>query len=620
MAPVARLAAAFVFLLCACPGVPRPATDAAVTDAAVADAAVTDADIDDAAVEPATWGQPLVPLAAVSVGDAEIIEVSAADDGRFVACGAREGLVVVDARDPAAPVVAPRAQTELDGASYFRCTHVTLGGTTAYVTFRADSTGPSFLAAFELGATAVISAAYAAPAERVLASSVVRGDAVITAMLREGLGVFTREGRALVQRGALGGLTDAQGLDLVGATLYVADGAGGLAVVDASDPLAMRVVGRVSTGGVAQIVAVDAARSMAYVSGSTGVVIVDVSRPAAPAVAGRIAQAAPVGQLAVADGRLYVAASRDLRVYSLDDPRRPRRVAVARPTNPGTFTRVRGVAVRGDVVALADWGRFETYRARRGFAAPYLDVPDEPLSFGRVAAGAARRAFVTVENLGLAPAARVVAAVDGPAFAVSPAEFSLGVGESRELQIDLSAPDETPRLGALRLATGGVEPATASLALSANARGVEPGDVAPDESASLTDGRAWRSADERGHPLLMVYFSTWCPVCGFELPYLEANVWARFRARGLAVVGVAPPVGPRPDNLDDVRAFARHGGFTFPMGPSPTNTYAEMIQGRGDNNTPFPLLALVDRAGRLTYLAVTLDPPGLTRAIEDALR
>ena len=263
MAHLVRTATALALLLCACPGVTRPSTNLAPVDAA-ADAA------DDAAVVTTTWGQPLVPLAAVSVGDAEIIEVRAADDGRFVACGAREGLVVVDARDPAAPVVSPPADSQLDGAEYFRCTHVALAGATAYVTFRADVTGPSFLAAFEVGARAGISAAYAAPPGRVLGSSVVRGDAIIASMLREGLGVFAREGRALVQRGALGGLTHAQGLDLVGATLYVADGEGGLAVVDATDPLAMRVLGRVSTGGVAQSVAVAAPSQSASFEGCVG--------------------------------------------------------------------------------------------------------------------------------------------------------------------------------------------------------------------------------------------------------------------------------------------------------------------------------------------------------------
>ena len=62
----------------------RPSTNLAPVDAA-ADAA------DDAAVVTTTWGQPLVPLAAVSVGDAEIIEVRAADDGRRGVRRPREG-------------------------------------------------------------------------------------------------------------------------------------------------------------------------------------------------------------------------------------------------------------------------------------------------------------------------------------------------------------------------------------------------------------------------------------------------------------------------------------------------------------------------------------------------
>lgn len=269
---------------------------------------------------------------------------------------------------------------------------------------------------------------------------------------------------------------------------------------------------------------------------------------------------------------------------------------------------MRGVAVRGDVVALADWAlSAPTARARSRLRGPRpsLDVTDEPVSFGRVAASVARRAFVTVENLGLAPAARARSPPStrrrspGPARGVLPRRRR----EPRAAG-GFPAADEGPRVGALHLTTDGFEPSRRPPSRSLHACRVEPGDVAPDEAAQLTDGRAWRSADERGHPLLIAYFLTWCPVCGFELPYLEANVWARYRARarrGLSVVGVAPPVtvGPWTDTLDDARLRPPRGPHLSDGGVVLMSTYAEMILGRGDNNTPFPLLALVDREGRL---------------------
>lgn len=571
---------------------------------------------------PTLAGQPLTLLADMSVGMAEIIEVSLRDDGLMVACGSRGGLVVADGRDPAAPRLYPPMQTGSGGSSHFRCTHVALAGTTAYVTFRADSTMPSYLAAVELSDAPAVVATYPAPAGQVFESALTIGGRVVVAMHRDGLGVFERTGGSFAQRAALGGLTNAHGLALAGTTLYVADGEGGLATVDVSDPSAPRLVGRVATGGIAQTVTVDAARHTAYVSaGSAGVVVVDVTRPEAPTLAGRVAIGGVVGQLAIEGGRLYVAAWRDVRVYSLDDPRRPTLVGIVRPTHADQTARVMGVAARDDLVVIADWNHLQTWRFRPGYAAPYLETSPGTLALGRAAVGDTVEAFLVVENLGRATLAGLTAQTVNPAFTVTPATLDLAPGESRELRVSYRATDPTPHRALLDLQSPDPDANSVTVELLANAAFLSAGDPAPDETAQLTNGSQWRLADQRGHVVLLSYFTSWCPVCGLHMPDIEANVWQRYRARGLVVVGIDPPLAAirAPDAIDDVAAFARHAGITFPLGVSTTATYDTLRMGRSDESAPFPVMLLVDPAGRVSYVGTTLNPAALSDAIERAL-
>ena len=571
---------------------------------------------------PAMAGRPLSRLADLPVGQAELIEVALGEGGLTVACGARGGPVVFDAHDPAAPIAYPATKTLFAGRDYFRCSHVAVAGSMAYVSFRADSTMPSYLAAVELSNMPAVVAAYPAPAGKVFESVLALGDLAVVAMHRDGIGVFARDGGSFTPRATLGGLVNAQGLALVGDVLYVADGEGGLALVDVSDPAAPRAVGRLATGGIAQTVAVDPVSHTAYVSaGSAGIVIADVTHPAAPMLMGRVPTQGAVNQIVVADGRLYVAAWSDVRVYALDDPGQPSLVGVARPSHGDQLARVMGVAARGDVVAVADWDHFETWRFHAGFAAPYIEASAEPVLLGRVAADTSASAVIVVENLGRSPLAHATVSASDPAFSVADTEFALAPGESREVRVQYHAANEEQRGATLTFHANDADADDVSVALSVNASNVTVGDPAPPEVVRLADGTEWRLADQRGHVVLLAYFTTWCPVCGLEMPDLEANVWARYRARGLVMLGVDPPLSSvrAPDTADDVAAFARHAAVTFPLGVSTTTVYDTLRTASRDLTAPFPLIAVIDPMGKLTYIGTTIDDARLTAALDEAL-
>ena len=461
---------------------------------------------------PVLPGRPMVPTDELAFPETEIVELRYRADGVLAACTARAGVQALSARVAGSFQRRPPTLTRFGDADYRRCSHVTVGPSLAYATFRADVTQPSSLTAVDLDDPPAVVAAYRAPPGVTFEGVVLRGERLLVAMRRDGLGVFSRAGDTFTPGPVLRGLVDVTGLALDGSVLCVADGEGGFATVDARDPTALRVLGHVATGGIAQTVAVDPVHHVAYVSaGSAGVVVVDVARPEAPTLVGRVPTGGAVGQIEVVDGRLYVATWRDVRGYDLAVPTRPALFGVVRPTSPGQTARVQGLAVRDDLLAVANWNFLDAYQLQPDRAAPYLVARPEVVGLGRVAPGATATAFVTVENLGRAPLTHVTARVADPAFSVTPETISLAPGESAELRLGYRADTAGVAAVASALVLTSTDPLAddVRVELRANGEHIEAGDPAPPETAQLIDGTPWSLDAQRGNVVMLVYFSTW---------------------------------------------------------------------------------------------------------------
>jgi hypothetical protein len=102
--------------------------------------------------------------------------------------------------------------------------------------------------------------------------------------------------------------------------IYVADGQGGLRIIDVSDPSAPFEAGFYDTPGDADEVSV--AGSFAYVADSSGLRIIDISDPSAPFEAG-FYDTGYANDVAVSGSFAYVAVSSGLRIIDISDPSAP---------------------------------------------------------------------------------------------------------------------------------------------------------------------------------------------------------------------------------------------------------------------------------------------------------
>ncbi len=66
----------------------------------------------------------------------------------------------------------------------------------------------------------------------------------------------------------------------------------------------------------------------------------------------------------------------------------------------------------------------------------------------------------------------------------------------------------------------------------------ESGAKVKDFSLLDTEGKRVSISDYKGKVTLLFFFTTWCPYCSAEAPYLEKEVWQKLKDRGVQVVAV----------------------------------------------------------------------------------
>jgi peroxiredoxin len=582
-------------------------------------------------LEPGHFLAPLVPLDEVADVGSHTDEIHIrTEDNLLLNCSYTFN--VIDAADPSRMRVLSSGnrhvipgETQQPG-----CKHMAWDGNLVFTTHLGNIRDPNYLSGWDITDPRAPVQLPVLREEGIAYEGIAVANGNIFVGLHEnGLGVYDYDATSGFTRvGTLAeGFTNAWGVAARGNHVFIADGLGGFAIVDATDPAAPVEVGRVQTGGQARGVVVDG--DFAYVAaGSAGVAIVNISDPAAPAIAGRIDMPGTALRVAFSAPHLAVAAWNDARVYDVSTPATPRFVAAVRVPRHFNYAdkdrelpthRIFGVAIRDKDLFVGAWENPYSYRLAPERLAPNIRLPETTarLDFGKLAVGESRTVPFEVTNQGTAPLTLVENWIHGDAFSVTPKQARIQPNESVTLELTYKATSAELEVGYLNVVSDDPQAPVRKAYLTGNSPGLTIGDPLPATTGVMLDATSWSSTESQGKVLLLTYFGTFCPVCANHLPDIEARYFQAYKDQGLEVVALNPREADDP--IEEVQAYIERIRVTYATGiEEPADTYSAITANFVGPN-PFPVDVLVDKQGIVRYATHEYDPEAMTAMIEQLL-
>ncbi len=124
---------------------------------------------------------------------------------------------------------------------------------------------------------------------------------------------------------------------------------------------------------------------------------------------------------------------------------------------------------------------------------------------------------------------------------------------------------------------------------------VRVGDIVPDFTITLTDGREVTISDLRGKVVMLQFTASWCGVCRKEMPHIEKDIWQKHKDNPeFALIGV-----DRDEPLETVIKFGESVGVTYPLGLDPG---ADIFALFAERKSGITRNVLIDRDGRIVML------------------
>ncbi len=441
------------------------------------------------------------------LGDLEVVE----DVVWF--CSSVIGLNAYDASEPHKLRKLDDVAFSDGNRTYPRCHHLAVADSgEVYVSQRANSlSSESFLSTIDgSDPNHLVEISTQVRAENVEGLTVM-GDHVLVAAHEAGLLVFDRVSNGgLADAGQLTeGLTNPWQVRTRGDLAYIADGEGGLAIVDVSDPSQPTLRSTLAVGGAAKDLVVS--NDVVYLAaGATGVAVVDVSDPDVPLLIE--IEDTPGSALAVALGNdaLFVSDWNDVRVFDRSEPTDlTLRGHEPLTLSPGISSRSLGIAAAGDWFFSGNWTELVSYQHFPERQAPDLTTNPGLLLFGSAEPGDSTSALLELHNAGTEPvvldqvktSSKVLSVSNLPTGALQP-------GERHTMSVSLSPKNDTPFDGWLNLFSDDADQPKQCVRAEGNRGGMWIGDAVADIDFVSLDGDIVRLSDFTGQPVMLAYFAT----------------------------------------------------------------------------------------------------------------
>ena len=124
---------------------------------------------------------------------------------------------------------------------------------------------------------------------------------------------------------------------------------------------------------------------------------------------------------------------------------------------------------------------------------------------------------------------------------------------------------------------------------------VKVGDMAPDFTCTLTDGKQITLSALRGKVVMLQFTASWCGVCRKEMPFIEKDIWLRHKDNpNFVLMGI-----DRDEPLETVLKFAESTGVTYPLALDPG---ADIFAKYALREAGITRNVLIDKEGKIVML------------------
>jgi len=120
--------------------------------------------------------------------------------------------------------------------------------------------------------------------------------------------------------------------------------------------------------------------------------------------------------------------------------------------------------------------------------------------------------------------------------------------------------------------------------------GTQVGEMAPDFQLAKMDGSTISLADLRGKPVVIVFWSTWCPVCKEEAPRIN-GLTSEYAGKGVRVLGINIK-----DSVARTESSIKEFGIKFTVARDANGVVARAYRVMGT-----PTVVFLDRKGVVRY-------------------
>ena len=130
---------------------------------------------------------------------------------------------------------------------------------------------------------------------------------------------------------------------------------------------------------------------------------------------------------------------------------------------------------------------------------------------------------------------------------------------------------------------------------------VRIGEMAPDFTITLTDGKQVTLSSLRGKVVMLQFTASWCGVCRKEMPFIEKDIWLKHKNNPhFALIGI-----DLKENREQTIQFGKDLKITYPLTLDPEGKafYSFAAQGAGVTRN-----IIIDKQGKIVFMTRLYDP------------